>query len=464
MFWKIVGLTVSWIGAFVIVNAFGSRFNLVFVVPACLTLLFIYYRLVKEINFFEIKRGWVLVVSISCEIGIFIGTCLLLKFLSLPLFLEIIIGLVGITTIAVVGFCLIYFWWARRNLYFTFVSEGRAKIVVRGDAFHKIIMQWSGHKLSTQQQKDGEGAIVVDINDVIEGETLPIQTLFGRILRVFGGLKYYGFWPIEDIYLYDFEWVGMKQNGELSPHPKETLDYVLLKDDVYGALVEQAEDRDLLPLNVSLALTIKMVNPFKALFNVQSWYEMVINRITPYVRDFITTNTYKEFIQGETRIDKGAMERLTEEGILAEFKNRYGVELRKIEIKGIDPSKDLDNPIRKATIQKYLAAQEGAKRAGETIGALINMMSEATGKPIEEIRKEVAGSEELKKEFSVISQDLIRRKMAIDGNCFTHIKVDGAEGFEKMFLNLLSLWKKVPRSEKSSTDSTEEKKKRSSEE
>ena len=70
MFWKIVGLTVSWIGTFVIVNVFGPRFNLVFAVPAYLTLLFVYHGFVKKINFFEVKRGWILVISILCEIGI----------------------------------------------------------------------------------------------------------------------------------------------------------------------------------------------------------------------------------------------------------------------------------------------------------------------------------------------------------------------------------------------------------
>jgi len=422
---------------------------------------------ILKTNLKEVKRGWILLFSILAEVVVFTAICVFPWFLSISIVWRTLITAGGVVVTIVLDFCLIYFWWARRNLYFTFVPEGRAKIVVRGDAFHKIIIQWKGHKLSKQQQKDAKGDVIVDINDVIREETSFRQTLFERILRIFGGLRCYGFWPIEDIYLYDFEWVGMKQNGELDPHPKETLDHVLLKDDVYGVLVEQAEDKGLLPLNIRLALTMKIVNPYKALFRVQNWYEMVINRITPYVRDFVTTNTYQEFIQGETRIDKGVMERLIGEGILDEFKNRYGVKLRKIEVKDIDPSKDLDNPIRKATIQKYLAAREGEKRAGETIGAVINMMAASRGITPKEIQKKIDKSTVLQKEFRDFCKETLHKKMAIDGGSYVKIDVSGVGGVEKTLADLAAIWLRMPmgkRKEKGEKPEEEENKEEKKEE
>ena len=84
---------------------------------------------------------------------------------------------------------------------------------------------------------------------------------------------------------------------------------------------------------------------------------MLFRSVRPYVRDFITTDTYENIIISSKRIGPRIQDRLEEEGILEEFWRRYGVDLRKIEVKDIDPGEEY----RKATLAKYLAEREKDK-------------------------------------------------------------------------------------------------------
>lgn len=250
------------------------------------------------------------------------------------------IWIFGIVTTPIIAFLIVYFVLAPRNLWFTFVKEGTAKIIVRGDKFEKALIQWKGHTFDDKWK------------------VIPKDERHKEPWHPLGGFRYYGFWPIKDIYIYDFQWTGVKENGEIDPHPKETLDYVLLKDDVYLAKVEKAEDINRLPLDLEILLTIRIDNPHKALFTVQNWLETVINRSRTRVRNTVTAKSYEDWITDPGAIGNQTMDKLKEEGILEEeFIQRYGVEIRAIEIKDINPPEDY----REATLKKYLAEMEREK-------------------------------------------------------------------------------------------------------
>jgi len=355
------------------------------------------------------KRGWILICSILLEVLVVVGTWLFTKFLPIPSVWQTALWITVIPEMIILGFCLVYFWWAPNNLFFTFVKEGTAKIVVRAHRFHKALMRFRGYafddewnvtatsilgdkgvatpnciwiKLGDQGSwiKDGERLDVIKIIDPDKGilkvrkkipvirknrtEEIEMEKLVkdARLYKFiprrkegfFGGLVAYGFWPLDDIFVYEFEWSGMTDRGELEPHPKEWIDYIFVKDDVYGCEITKAEDRELMPLNIKLTLTARIINPYKALFVIENWYETMVNRIRPYVRDFITTDTYMNFTKNPIRIDVGVLERLKKEGILDELVNRYGVDVRKIEVNTIDPEEDF----RKATMKKVLALRE----------------------------------------------------------------------------------------------------------
>lgn len=273
------------------------------------------------------KRGWILLFSVFLTGSVF---------WAINYLLSDIIGIsVGAIGVAVMGFLLVYFWWAPNNLFFTFVPEGRAKAVVRGDKFDKILMEWRGHKL------DDDGNVV----ELEEGEK--------EKKRFFGGLRRYGLWPIQDIYVYPFQWTGVQENGKPDRHPEEWLDFILLKDDIYWTAVESAEDKDLLPLNLELLLTIRVENPYKALFVVQNWLEAILNRLKPLARDRVTQSDYKELIVAKEAIGEGLFE-ASETLRAEEFSKRYGIKVRKIEVQDINPPDE----IRKETLAKFSAERQ----------------------------------------------------------------------------------------------------------
>ena len=96
-------------------------------------------------------------------------------------------------------------------------------------------------------------------------------------------------------------------------------------------------------------------------------------------------------------------------------------------------------------LEAEAAPFEAKQRAIETIGSVIEMMAGTRGKTPEEIQKLIDGDDDLKKEFLRMSEDLIKRRMAIDGKSFVDIRVDGAEGLEKLVLSALAAWQRIPK-------------------
>jgi len=215
-------------------------------------------------------------------------------------------------------------------MWFTFVKEGTAKFIVRGDKFEKALIQWEGYTLDEDW-------------NIVEGKE-PWHPL--------GGFRYYGFWPIFDVHVYKFRWTGVTEDGRIQ-HKEEWLQYVLLKDDVYLAQISQAEDKGLLPLDVDLFLTTRVVNPYKARFRVQSWLETIINRMQPLLRQYIAETRYEKLIGKEQAVGQEMWKRLNEAKLLEEFKNRYGVEIRAIELRQINPPEDYREITLKERTAKY---------------------------------------------------------------------------------------------------------------
>lgn len=238
----------------------------------------------------------------------------------------------GLLVVGVGGFLILYFVLAPRNLWFTFVEEGTAKIVFRAGKFKKALIQWEGWTFDEDW-----------------------NVVSGREIHRFGGLRFYGWWPLDDIYTYEFSWTGIREDGRIVPHEKELLDYVLLKEDVYWAKVEKAEDKKLLPLDVELVLTIRVVNPYKALFAIEDWLEAAINRVRPSVRNAITADIYERLIKKPEAVGEMIYERLTAPGgLIEEVKERYGVDLRRTQVKDINPPEGY----RDLTLKKFIAEKE----------------------------------------------------------------------------------------------------------
>ncbi len=364
----------------------------------------------------------ILVNSIFIELSALIVICLLVKYLPISSGWRLLVEIGGVLFLVLIPFLLIYFKWAKNNLNSTFVSEGTAKVIVKGGEVVGMLIQWKGRTFDREW-------------NVIEGDD-------GR--HPFGGLRFYGIWPVYDIYLYRLRWTNLHADGTPAEHD-EILDSVMLKDMVYYMEIDGAEDEDKIPLKIGLLLTLRIINPYKALFKGQDWMEL-LNRMQPLFREHVAGVAFENLIKERQKVGGDLWKKLNEEGLIQEFEDDYGIGFKEggIEMKDITPPPDY----QKAATQRYLAEREAEKRAGETIGAVLNMMAMATGRTRKEVQAQINKNTRLRKEFREFCQDLIHRKMAIDGKSYLDIRVTGAEGAEKSLLELIAAWKRIPQPEK----------------
>ncbi len=296
---------------------------LLFIIPFILTAL-----IVRNPSVWGTQRGW-LVVNVILNLALIAVSPWLPK-VQLGIAFNILFSTVAIP---IIGFVLVYAALAPNNCYFTFVQEGTVKFVVKGDAFYKCLIQWKDHTLDREW-------------NVIEGEEW----------HFFGGLRSYGGWPVCDIHVYEFRWVGVTEEGKEQPK-EEWIDSMIVKDDVYLCKVPGAEDADKLPLDFQILLTISIVNPYKAKFTVQRWLETVLNRIQPVLREYIARYKFDKLLKAKSKIGGQMWEKLKESGLLGddgEFCKRYGVDIRAIEVRKIDPPEEY----RRETLKEFVAKQE----------------------------------------------------------------------------------------------------------
>jgi hypothetical protein len=296
------------------------------------------------------KRGWLLFKMVM-----FLAISLVAPYKLLGLLIGQTWGLaVGVVLLPIVAFLSVYFILAPNNCSFTFIKEGTAKYVVRGDKFEKCLMQWKDHTF------DEEWNVVLENTWIKDGKKVQEGVLGAKKHKEswhpFGGLRFYGIWPIFDIHIYKFRWTGVTESGE-DQHKEEWLDFILLQEYTYKGTVEKAEDKELLPLDLEVWLPTKIVNPRKARFDVQDWLETVIKRIQPVLRQRVAKEPYKKL---NTQLKEISEEMTTSEagknllGKDGEFVKLYGVLVRTVELRQIKPP---DNYLE-ATLKEFVAKQE----------------------------------------------------------------------------------------------------------
>lgn len=236
-----------------------------------------------------------------------------------------------------------YFVLAPFNVYFTIIEEKQAKNVMRAGKFWKCIMQWEGYWFDE------------------EWNVVPLRkplNWFHRFLlgNLFGGFWFYGFWPIDAIWTYDFEFKGVEADG-VTPksYSLKGIDYVPLAPGIYFEEVIDAEDKDRTPITVRLLLTIRVFNPYRAIFRVLGpWIKIVLGRTVPAVRVRVGTELYEEIIPKEVDREIYAFLNTPPTGAFYEFRTQYGIDVQALQFPEIIPHPD----VKEATLLEFKAKQE----------------------------------------------------------------------------------------------------------
>lgn len=282
----------------------------------------------KKSNWFQKRWKWIL---------LFLVEILLLVFF-LPGWLDsLIIAFSLLLALA----SLIYFDLAPRDLFFTFVPEGTAKVVTFGRAYRKTLIQYVGYRV------DDHGAVVR-----------------GEERHCLGGLRGPFLWPFFRIFAYRFSWTTMNQDGDIEVHPETLLDYIYVRAGIYYLKISGGEDINGFPIDLEISLTLRIVNPRKALLRIVNWLQATTISVRSAGRNVLTSNSYFKWISDKDDVAKIIFGRL-KEGLggthnekepsdLAELEREYGVKILQLKILSVEPPEKA----REATLKKWYAERE----------------------------------------------------------------------------------------------------------
>jgi len=351
----------------------------------------------------------------------------------------------GLSIIA--AFAVIYLITAPQDIFGAFIDEGYFGVVVVGKGkFKKIILNYEGFGLS----KDW---------DIVSAKDNCCKYKD----KSFWGMHW--IWsPVERIYTHRLRWLKYDSIKKISVERTERLRQTSAMPYPFSVWVSEAEDAKRAPLNLFSVVTMKIKNPYKAIFNVTTeWIDVVTPLIQGAYVAFLKEHTFSELIKKQKALGKDLLDfmNLPNTSIYDEQKKRflsiiefieekYGVEIISLDVMDITGAdKDIDAALKanalavlkkEATITDAEAqakkieiiASADAKRRAAVATAFMDMLVQRTGFSIEEITTMQANEpKEFQKLFgSIIKQcnDSVAQQVSADAGSLLHILSPGGKG------------------------------------
>ncbi len=329
----------------------------------------------------------------------------------------------------------IYFYLAPTDLYFTFIPEGTAVLILTaGGSFVKGVMSWAQKMFDFSKRG-------IDKWDVVT------QRGSKKSLGIFGGIYFYGFWPLVRVDIYRLRWYDIQQteNGEEPRFHEKTLSHIMLKPDIYWSEMKNTNTVERIPVAVEFLTKLRVKNPYKArMVAPPNFIEATLLELLPSYRSLIGSLNYDQLlaIKGAGGDIWGMLSSDHNfQTLLGSLENDWGIVVEKNGIKLRDII--LREDYEKEATEAWRAEQALMRVTKETMGTLISLVAESQGKSIRKVQDEVAADPQLQARFLESAIDLVNRKVAIDKNQFQQIQVSGSEGLEKTLLNLIGVAKKL---------------------
>ena len=279
---------------------------------------------------------------------------------------------------------------------FTTVGEGTSQAIVAGfgekKQFLGFIMKFQGKCFDHTKSGDARWDIIDDLDpgngDPEKYFMIPLHENWSEpvwlkslrktpfIRELVAGVNYIGV-PPHSIMKYKFKWTSIEQDdsaegdavNKFVAHEK-TINYVYLKEDIYGLTVQKVDLKDLMEHDLRITFRAQVMNPYKALFRVEKWLESIINRLSAEFPSYVaglTTQSLNALKDGEgDAIDIDAVPEF--KTLLESFLLEYGVKVWNIGILNSDPSGEVAVAYRAAQTDVVIAEQ-AAKAKKITTGA-----------------------------------------------------------------------------------------------
>ena len=309
--------------------------------------------------------------------------------------LGILVGLVITMVVIVVGSPLWVYLLARFDILYTFIKEGRGVIIKRGDQFFRAMIKWEGHDIIDSEEKlvAHQGARPgepVEMWDIIPTGIVPLTPL--SWLEHFTGARWIGLPPWFSVYWYKFERTTLEPTGavDANGHPilrptfsDEETKWVFLADTVYWGKVEGAETRQKVPVDVEFLETMRVTNPWRALFGVTQWLDAVIKLSVQRGRQYLGTRTYEQLVRGENATpEKGFSGGLTI--LREEVHESYGTFIVRVDIYSITLAGSVAADYEKASTAEFTASAKAKTTTiqGKAEAKVIEVTGEARKKAL----------------------------------------------------------------------------------
>jgi len=338
---------------------------------------------------------------------------------------------------------MVIFWGVllKNNWFFTLVEEGTAKIILKAGKISKIVFVWEEHWMDEQF-------------NVWRKEEKGVGLSPKKIKGLFGGIFYIGIPPFWRVHTYPLRWADIHiKNGkrEIKFH-EEIIDYVLLRPCVYWTKLTKAETKEMIPVDVEFAVTLRIENPYKFCFIAPPTpIEEVLTRLSAVLRARVALLSVEELIgmKGKSKeLWEGtpSIPGLEDEKLIQETLPKWGIRLASQGIDILDIA--LPEEYQEAQAAKRRAQLETEGRLSETVRGILQGWAEAQGKTLEQLSKEIREDKKKKEEILKIVENLILKKLALEKNAYIYMEVEGAGGIEKVLLDLLGINTMLKRSEK----------------
>lgn len=264
-------------------------------------------------------------------------------------------------------------WLAAGNVLFTEVHEGTVKTILRSGSFDHMVMSLKGYRLNDPRGPGYDSSKPA-------WEVLPVpagkEKDFDRrgFLTRWLGLFYVGLPPFRTVHSYRFAWSELRQDektGEQKVWPRnERTDFIYAVSFPYILILVEAETKDRLPVTVTFQVSLRVVNPYKALFDSENYFQSVAGAAINAARNYVGSKEYSELVsefkhmhddsQDASALFAKPLRDLNDTcpGESKGLHELYGVIIERADPLQIDLAGDQKDEILRSTVKRYTADQE----------------------------------------------------------------------------------------------------------
>lgn len=291
--------------------------------------------------------------------------------------------------------------------FFTFISPGVVKIIVRGDRFRRAIMRYDGRSFygdTVTTHDDGTKLLFrdreywdVDQTPKRSEDSHPIPTKlrkgytdpiwwWSRYVYEITGAVFTGIPPFQTVYVYWLERLKhiKGEQSEVEFYLKQDWsDQFRVAEFQFFILVAGAETRDRLPIDIKLSVTLKVNNPYKAAYDIEDsdWATQVNTQVNTEIINVVNRLYFQEIaahdpdseaeVQGVEAIaravhmlsrddEDAAHARISKAGL-----SRIGVRIEEVEVLSIEGPPALREALAAAAVAKAQADAVRQEAAGQ---------------------------------------------------------------------------------------------------